>query len=75
MGNQRLASTMSKSLKVMIYTHDAMQFSTQSAWTGGGMEMALTPRRLQVKTQDTPTDDWIVRRRKFIEKWDPETTN
>lgn len=26
-------------------------------------------------TQPTHTTDWIVRRRKFIEKWRPETTN
>lgn len=43
MGNQRLASTMSKSLKVMIYTHDAMQFSTQSAWTAEGRKWHSHP--------------------------------
>jgi hypothetical protein len=35
---------------------------------------ALTPRRFATTTQDTQTTDWIVRRRKFMLNWDPETT-
>lgn len=34
----------------------------------------MTPRRFAMKTAATQTADWIVRRRKFMSKWAPETT-
>jgi hypothetical protein len=37
--------------------------------------IGLTLSDFDNATQPTHTTDWIVRRRKFIEKWRPETTN